>query len=191
MRPSSKPPATYEDLKRVSDDKLAQIVDGELVVSPRPAIPHQHVLSTLGMDLGPPFQRGRGGPGGWWFLDEPELHFGPDVLVPDIAGWRRERFPVLPTGPFLTLAPDWLCEILSPSTAGLDRVRKMSIYRRVGVTHVWLIDPVGRSLEIFRADGDAWKRVSSSEGEDIARAEPFDAIELTLADLWLPNPETP
>lgn len=189
MRPSSKHPATYEDLKKVPDEKLAQIVDGELIVSPRPAFPHQHVLSTLLMDLGSPFQRGRGGPGGWWFLDEPELHFDPDIVVPDIAGWRKERCPQLPSGAYSTLAPDWLCEVLSPATAGLDRVRKMSIYRRVGVRHVWLVDPVGRSLEVFRADEDAWKRVGSFQGEDLARAEPFEAVELALADLWLEAPD--
>ena len=114
--------ATYEDLLSLPDDVLGQIVEGELHATPRPAIDHQRASSVLGIRLGDPFDLGGGGPGGWWIVDEPELHLDWNVLVPDLAGWRRERLPELPREAFFTLAPDWVCEVLSPSTARLDRV---------------------------------------------------------------------
>ncbi|HBW47135.1 TPA: hypothetical protein DEF17_04295, partial [bacterium] len=117
--------ATYEDLLKVPDTKIAEIIDGELIVSPRPGIPHAIVASGLGGDLGPPFQRGRGGPGGWWILFEPELHLGYHILVPDLAGWRRERMPVVPADAFVTLPPDWICEVVSESSRRIDRIRKL------------------------------------------------------------------
>jgi len=177
--------ATYEDLLALPDDVVGQIVEGELHATPRPAIGHQRTASTLGMDLGTPFDRGRGGPGGWWIVDEPEVHLGRNVLVPDLAGWRRERLPVLPDEPFFTLAPDWVCEVLSPSTARLDRLKKLAVYAREGVSHVWLVDPALETLEDFRRQGEAWLRVLAAGGDDVVRAEPFDAIELTLTGLWM------
>src|SRR2546430_16369641 len=99
MASPAKRPATYEDLLQVPRDKVAEIVDGDLHVSPRPASRHALASSALGSELGPPFQRGRGGPGGWWIIDEPELQLGPDVLVPDLAGWRRDRMPEFPDTP--------------------------------------------------------------------------------------------
>lgn len=190
MGDAAKRDATYDDLRRVADHLLAQIVDGELIVQPRPAIEHQHVTSVLGGELSYPFGRGRGGPGGWWILDEPELHLRRDIVVPDLAGWRRARVPVLSTGPFLSIAPDWVCEVLSPSTAGLDRVRKLAVYAREQVEHAWLIDPIAHTLEVLRRDGTHWLIVGSHAGGEVVRAEPFDAIELELAALWLtPAPE--
>jgi Uma2 family endonuclease len=177
--------ATYEDLLALPDDVLGQLVEGELHATPRPAIDHQRASSVLGIRLGDPFDLGGGGPGGWWIVDEPELHLDWNVLVPDLAGWRRERLPELPREAFFTLAPDWVCEVLSPSTARLDRVKKLSIYAREGVGHAWLVDPVLETLEVFRRQGEAWFLVLTAGGDDIVRAEPFDAIELTLTGLWI------
>jgi Uma2 family endonuclease len=188
-----KKPATYQDLLDLPEHQVGELVDGELSVSPRPAIPHAQVSSILGMDLGGPFQRGRGGPGGWWILDEPELHFGQNVLVPDLAGWRRERLPALPNTPFLELAPDWVCEVLSPSTAQLDIVRKLPQYARAAVKHAWVVDPMHRVLEVFRQEHGQWVLVSAFGGNDKVRAEPFEAVELELEALWLqaPAPSAP
>ena len=121
--------ATYDDLRDVPDNYVAEMFDGELYASPRPALPHARAATVLGVELGGPFDRGRNGPGGWVILDEPELHFGNDVLVPDLAGWRRGRLPELPADAFMTLAPDWVCEVLSPSTEAIDRRKKLRILR--------------------------------------------------------------
>lgn len=180
--------ATYQDLLELPEHQVGEIVDGELYVSPRLAIPHAKVASTLGMDLGTPFQRGRGGPGGWWLINEPELHFGQNVLVPDLAGWRRERLPRLPDAPYLELAPDWLCEVLSPSTAKLDLVHKLPRYARAAVKHAWVIDPLNRVLKVFRQEHEQWVLVKAFGGDDKVRAEPFEAVELELDALWLEEP---
>jgi Uma2 family endonuclease len=176
--------ATYEDVLRAPRDRVAEIVDGELHVHPRPAGPHTAAASALGEELGPPFKRGRGGPGGWIILDEPELHLGADVLVPDLGGWRRENMPALPDAAFIELVPDWVCEILSPSTARLDRVRKMPLYARSGVRHFWLIDPAARTLEVLRNDAGRWVVSGVYGGDDNVRAEPFDEVEIALARWW-------
>ena len=147
--------ATYDDLRGVPDHFVAEMFDGELYASPRPALPHAHAATVLGVELGGPFHLGRNGPGGWVILDEPELHFGNDVLVPDLAGWRRERVPTLPADAYMTLAPDWVCEVLSPSTETLDRGKKLRIYAREGVAHAWLVDPLRQTLEVLSlASGD-------------------------------------
>ncbi|MFH1462840.1 MAG: Uma2 family endonuclease [Pseudomonadota bacterium] len=176
--------ATYEDLCRVPDHLVAEILAGELHVSPRPALFHAFATSVLGGDLLGSFQRGRGGPGGWWILDEPELHLDEDVLVPDLAGWRRERLARVPKAPAFTLPPDWVCEVLSPGTAMRDRVLKMPIYARAGVAHLWLLDPEVRTLEVFRRAEEGWLLVAAYAGRAQVRAEPFDAVELDLAALW-------
>lgn len=178
--------ATYQDLLDAPPQMLAELIDGTLHLHPRPGIPHAQAATTLGEELGPPFKRGRGGPGGWIFLDEPELHLGrePDVLVPDLAGWRRERLPVLPDAAFIELAPDWVCEVVSPSTQAHDRRRKLPVYCRERVSHVWLIDPLARTLEIYRLDGTTFRLAATHADNEQVRAEPFDAIELELALLW-------
>lgn len=191
MKSFAKKPATYEDLLAVPETMIAQIVDGELVAAPRPANEHALACSVLAADLSGPFQRGKGRPGGWWILYEPEIHLARDVLVPDIAGWRTSRLPIIPREPFFTLAPDWVCEVLSPSTAGFDRVRKLEIFRRERVGHVWFADPTGKTLEVLRNEGGKWVVAATFEGNDLARAEPFDAIELELAALWVPLPPSP
>ncbi len=182
-------PATYEDLVNLPDHVVGEIVDGELHASPRPAPRHAVAGSMVGAALIGPFNLGHGGPGGWWILDEPELHLGRDVLVPDIAGWRKARMPAIPTVAYFPLAPDWLCEVLSPSTTRLDRAKKLRIYAREGVPHVWLIDPTARTLEVLRLEGSRWSILATHEGDEIIRAEPFTEVELELGSFWVDEPE--
>lgn len=184
--------ATYADLAAVPPNKVAELIRGTLHVMPRPAPKHANASSALGVEIGGPFHRGRGGPGGWWILDEPELHFRDpteqgaiDALVPDIAGWRRDRMPELPETAYFTLAPDWICEVLSPSTEELDRREKMPVYAREGVSHAWLIDPIARTLEVFVLGPERqWGRPALHRGAEVVRAPPFDAIALELSVLW-------
>ncbi|MFY2563395.1 Uma2 family endonuclease [Corallococcus terminator] len=188
-RNKDKKPATYEDIEALPVGWVGEIVEGLLYASPRPAMGHLHVASRLGALIIPPFDWARGGPGGWWFLDEPELHFGANVVVPDIAGWRRERVPEPPEPetPWLSLAPDWVCEVLSPSTRSTDRVRKLPLYHRSDVRHAWLIDPLRCSLESYRSVSRGWERVGLHEGPVVIREEPFEAVPLDLGLLWLPR----
>jgi Uma2 family endonuclease len=178
-------PATYEDLVRLPDHVVAEIVDGELHASPRPAPRHAVAYAGLTGLLHPAFNSGRTGPGGWWILAEPELHLGCDVLVPDLAGWRRTRMPRIPEATYFPLAPDWICEILSPSTASLDRTQKLAVYAREGVSHAWLIDPIARTLEILRLEVGNWTAIATHAGEVAIRVEPFDAIEFNLGEFWV------
>jgi len=177
--------ATYEDVLRAPEHMIAEIIDGDLSLQPRPAKPHAAAATALSEELGPPFKRGRGGPGGWILLFEPELHLGDDVLVPDLAGWRRERMPELTVDePYFTLAPDWVCEVLSPSSSKMDRSRKLPIYAREGIPHAWLVDPLLRMLEVLRLTDGKWTIVATHADAAKVRAEPFDAIELDMAILW-------
>jgi Uma2 family endonuclease len=176
--------ATYQDVLDAPDHGVAEVIRGELHLFPRPRAAHSAAAIALAAELYHAFQRGRGGPGGWIFHPEPELHFADDIVVPDLAGWRRERLPVTEDVAFMTLAPDWLCEILSPSTERIDRMDKMPIYAEAGVQHVWLIHPIRRTVEIFRLRDGAWFGVAVHREAQRVRAEPFDAIELDLAMLW-------
>jgi len=177
--------ATYDDLRKVPDHFVAEMFDGELYAMPRPALPHARAATVLGGKLGDLFDWGRSGPGGWVILYEPELHFGNDVLVPDIAGWRRERLPAVPAEPYLTLAPDWVCEVLSASTETLDRGKKLACYARAGVPHAWLLSPVGQTLEVLSLENGKWALLDRREGGGSVRARPFDEIELELRALWI------
>ena len=179
------PGATYDDLLAVPEHLVAELIDGDLITSPRPASPHARASSILGSKIVSAFDEGERGPGGWWIIDEPGLHFGRDVLVPDIAGWRRERMPVFPDAPWFDLAPDWVCEVISPSTGRLDRVRKMPKYAANRVSHLWLIDPLQRTLEVFHLQNEHWLLVSTHAEDEEVRAEPFDAVALRLASLWI------
>lgn len=183
--------ATYDDVLNAPENKVAEILDGELFLSPRPAPRHAVSASRLMVSLGGPFDRGRGGPGGWWILAEPELHLGDHVVVPDLAGWRRERMARVPEEAFFTLPPDWVCEVLSPSTARIDRTRKLRIYRDAGVAHAWLVDPMDRTLEVLRTGDAGWVIVAVMTGNDPVRVEPFDAVELELGALWPDADEAP
>jgi Uma2 family endonuclease len=177
-------PATYADLEALPPNTVGELIDGVLYASPRPALPHGRAALQLTFELTGPFDRGRGGPGGWIFYPEPELHFGEDVLVPDLAGWRRERMPKPLSGVATSLAPDWVCEVLSPSTKALDRKAKLPVYGREGVRHVWFVDPLARTLEVRRLEGEDYLLLGTHTGLAHVRAEPFEALELVLAVLW-------
>ncbi len=182
--------ATYQDVVDAPEHLVAEIIDGDLHTHPRPAGPHAEAASVLGMDIGSAYHRGRGGPGGWIILFEPELHFGLDVLVPDVAGWRRERMSAVPQAAYIAVAPDWVCEVLSPGTALMDRRQKMRIYARECVPYLWLVDPLVRSLETYRLDGDHYAATGTYGEDEVVRLEPFEAIEFELRALW-PNTVTP
>ena len=178
--------ATHADLEALSDRYVGEILGGELYATPRPRLRHARATGWLDRRLGPPFDEGSGGPGGWWILIEPELHFGEDVVVPDLAGWRRERLPVVPDAPYLELAPDWACEIISPSTERIDRGLKLGIYAREKVSHVWLFNPDACTLETLRLQDGQGLVVSIHTGESPVRAEPFEAVALDFAGFWEP-----
>jgi Uma2 family endonuclease len=179
--------ALYDAYCAVPEHQRAEIIDGTLYVLPRPAPRHANATTALGSELHGAFQRGRGGPGGWWILFEPELQLiDLEPMSPDIAGWRVERMPALPETAYFTLAPDWICEVLSKSTESVDRTKKLPIYAAHGVSHVWLIDPVAKTLEVHSLGEDRrWRDVRVHEGDTRVRAEPFAAIELDLAALWI------
>ena len=175
--------ATYDDLREVPEHFVAEMFDGDLYAFPRPALPHANAASTLLSQIHKSFHHK--GPSGWVILIEPELHFGKDVLVPDIAGWRRTRLPSVPADAYLTLAPDWVCEVLSTSTEAIDRSKKLRIYAREGVAHAWLVDPLARSLEVMSLESGRWTQRDRYEGETKVRVAPFDAIAFELGALWI------
>ena len=178
-------PSLYEQLCALPDYLVGEVVNGILIASPRPRARHAKASGRLGGLLSGPFDFGVGGPGGWWFLPEPELHFDGDVIVPDLAGWRRERMPEIPDVAYFSLAPDWICEVLSDSTEVIDRGAKMPIYSRAGVQNAWLIDTVERALEVFRLESGRLRQVALLRGSEPVRAEPFESIEVPLGALWL------
>jgi len=180
--------ATYDELRQVPDHKVAEILDGELIVTPRPHLRHSRASAALGGQLWAPFQQGRGGPGGWWILFEPELHLTEDIVVPDLAGWRHERLAVVPDAPSLSLPPDWVCEVISPATERVDRSRKMRIYAREGVAHLWLLDPLIHTLEVLRLERDRWLVLATHSEADVVSAAPLEAIEIDLRTLWPDSP---
>ncbi|MFZ5438647.1 MAG: Uma2 family endonuclease [Myxococcota bacterium] len=187
MRDASKPPATFADLEHVPETMIGQIIDGELFVLPRPSMPHTRTASLAGTDIGGRFGRGQP-PGGWWILFEPELHLGLDALVPDFAGWRRERLSQVPETASISLAPDWVMEVLSPSTASIDRVAKARIYARAGVRWLWFVDPLARTIEVNRLEQGRWLQIAAFSAGEPVRAEPFDAVEFDTTDWFAPTP---
>jgi Uma2 family endonuclease len=177
--------ASYDDVLNAPPTMVAELIGGELHLQPRPRARHARSASALGDLVGPPFNWGDGGgPGGWIILDEPELHLAESVLVPDLAGWRRTRMPELPDSAWFELAPDWICEVLSPSTAATDRAQKMPLYATHGVSHAWLIDPELRTLEVFALEAGRWVLLQVFRDDACIRAAPFDAVELPIARLW-------
>lgn len=176
--------AEYKDLFDLPDNLVGEIIHGTLHTHPRPRPPHALATSILGMDIGTPFQRGRGGPGGWWILTEPELHLDAHVLVPDLAGWRRQRLPALPDSAYFDLAPDWICEVPSPATARVDRTKKLPVYAEYNVEHCWLVDPAQQTLEVLTLADRQWRIASNWAQQDRVRAAPFEEVELELGALW-------
>ena len=176
--------ATYADLEAVPPHLVAEILFGNLVTHPRPSPRHGAASSALGVELGGPFQKGSGGPGGWIFIDEPELHLGPHVTVPDLAGWRRERLTDLPDIAWIEIAPDWICELLSPSTEKYDRGVKRLIYAQAGVPHLWHVDPRPQILEVFELVNGKWLLHEAFQGSAKVSAPPFEALTFDLSLLW-------
>ncbi len=176
----------YEQLENLPEGLTGEILNGQLHTQPRPSGPHALVESNLQIEVGGPFGKGRGGPGGWWIIVEPELHFIRDaeVVVPDIAGWRRERMQLIPEGHRFEIVPDWICEVLSPSTESKDRQIKMPIYAHYGVSHAWLVDPKRRTLEAYGLSAGEWGTIAKAEGDQIVAIPPFEAIQLELGSLW-------
>jgi Uma2 family endonuclease len=178
--------ATYEDLLQVPDNLVAELIEGELYTSPRPSGPHTVAASALGFLLGPAFQFGSSGPGGWWILYEPEVHLGRNVVVPDLGGWRKERLPEVPRNHIFSVVPDWICEVLSHSNARYDRTKKLPIYARHGVQHAWIVDVDEQVLEVRRLENGAWTEIAVFGGDEKVRAEPFEQIELDMTLVWGP-----
>jgi Uma2 family endonuclease len=177
-------PASYQDVLDAPPHMVAELIRGALHLHPRPASPHAYAGFSLGGELDGPFNKGRGGPGGWWIVFEPELHLGDDVLVPDLAGWRRERMPAYPNVAYFELAPDWVCEILSPGTRRTDLTDKREIYGAARVGHLWLVDPEARTLEAFALREGAWVLLAAVKDDDEVRIAPFEAVGFSLAALW-------
>jgi Uma2 family endonuclease len=180
-------PSLYDQLLALPDNLTGEILNSEVYTQPRPSGRHAVAESELGANLLPPFQRGRNGPGGWWILDEPEIHFVRDtvIAVPDIAGWRRERMPNIPDDHRFEVVPNWVCEILSPATAKKDRVIKLPLYAHYQVAHAWLVDPILKTLEAYALTENGWLLLTTLKDEDAVSVPPFDAISFSLADLWV------
>ena len=180
-------PSLYEQLCALPENLVGEIIGGRLYTQPRPAGPHSNAETGMSAALRPPFHLGRGGPGGWWILAEPEVHFVRDteVAVPDLAGWRRERMPTIPLGHRFEVVPDWVCEILSPRNAKKDRTLKLPMYARFGVAHCWLVDPLERTLEAYELRGGLWTLLAILRDEEPVSLPPFDAVSFLLAELWV------
>lgn len=176
--------ATYADIEALPENMVGEILYGALHTHPRPAPKHARTHTSLIGELNDPFDRGRGGPGGWVILTEPELHLGPHVVVPDIVGWRRERLTAYPETAYFETPPDWVCEVLSPSTARIDRTDKLAIYAEFGVGHAWYVDPDQRTLEVFALVDGVWTLPATFKDTDNVAAVPFDAHTFGLGTLW-------
>jgi len=183
--PARRRRAVYEDLFDIPGNMTGEIINGNLYATPRPSRKHVYAVSVLGDEIGSPYRAGRGGPGGWIILIEPEIAFGRDIIVPDLAGWKKERFPIEEPNNWISVAPDWVCEILSPSTSQVDRTEKMPVYAQHQVSHAWLIDPMLRTLEVFKLESDRWMVLGAYAKAAKVSVEPFVEIGLDLSVLWL------
>ena len=185
-------PATYQDVLDAPPHLVAEVLAGTLYTQPRPTMRHAWASSGMAAKINPPFNYGDGGPGGWWIVFEPELHLGPDIVVPDLAGWRRTTMPTYPDMAYCEIAPDWVCEVLSPSTRRIDQNEKRTIYARDGVTHLWFVDPDPQILEVFELYKGRWLLRATLCGDASVSQPPFEAISFPLDALWperMPAPE--
>lgn len=180
--------ATYAEIEALPPNLVGEIIFGALHVHPRPALRHAATANMISYEVTGPFQRGRGGPGGWLFMVEPELHLGPHVLVPDLAGWKRERLTPFPETAYIETPPDWLCEVLSPSTQAIDRTDKLAVYSEFGVKHCWYVDPIARTLEVLSLVGSKWSIAATYRNADPVTAPPFEAHTFALDVLWVDDP---
>lgn len=186
MSEAAKKKASYDDLFTLPENMTGEIIAGELIVTPRPSRKHAAAATLLASRVVPPYQFGEGGgPGGWIILVEPEIGLGENIVVPDLAGWKRERFPFQEESNWISVTPDWVCEILSPNTLRLDKVKKMPLYAQFGVGYIWLLDPVAMTLDAFKLEAQRWVLLGSYAEQDQVRLEPFPEIEINLGDLWL------
>ncbi len=177
-------PATYQDVLDAPPHRVAEVLAGTLYTQPRPAMRHARASSAIGAKVGSPFDYDDDGPSGWWILDEPELHLGTDILVPDVAGWRRATMPNYPDAAYCEIAPDWVCEVLSPSTRRIDQNEKRTIYAREGVAHLWFVDPDAQILEAFELRKGQWVLLATLCDDAPVSLPPFDAITFPLDALW-------
>lgn len=188
LKPKAKA-ATYADIEALPPNLVGEIVFGVLHTHARPSPRHGVAAGELQLEIGNPFGRGRGGPGGWIFIVEPELHLGPHVVVPDIAGWRRERLMPFPDTAYIETPPDWLAEVLSPSTQAVDRTDKLAVYAEFGVKHCWYVDPIARTLEVLELTGEAgsakWLLAATFKDADPVTAPPFEVHTFSLDVLWV------
>ena len=182
--------ATYQDLLDLPEDTHAEVLSGTIVTTPSPLPKHAKVQGALRSFIGKPYDDddGFGGPGGWWIFPEVDVQLGPhDVVRPDLAGWRRKRLAdPAETRPIL-IPPDWVCEVLSPSTATRDRVDKSQLYAAHGVAFYWLVDPDSRTLETFRLSDGHWTLSGTFHDGHVARIPPFEEVELHIGRLFLPK----
>ncbi|MFH0824641.1 MAG: Uma2 family endonuclease [Pseudomonadota bacterium] len=185
MSEPAKTRASYEDLYGIDENAIGQIIDGELIVSPRPSRGHAFAASMLTIGVGPAYgMGGTRGPGVWIILFEPEIKLSEDILVPDLAGWKEDRLPREEETNWISVSPDWVCEIISDSSIRVDRIRKTAIYAREGIPYFWVIDPRYHTLEVFRLESGRWTVLGTFADDDKVRAEPFQEVEIDLGRLW-------
>lgn len=178
-------PATAADLDALPATFRGEIIRGSLYAFPRPRAPHQRAGTRIAGDIDGPFDRGRGGPGGWWILEEPGVQvLDAQEFSPDVAGWRRERLPRLPRRGAITVVPDWVCEILSPRTRGYDLVVKRRFYAEIGVSYLWYVEPLARAVSAAKLVSGHWVELGAWGKDDCVRIEPFEAVEIQLAAWW-------
>jgi Uma2 family endonuclease len=185
MLKSKQRAATYADIEALPPNMVGEILFGVLHAHPRPSPRHGVAANQVGAEVTGPFGRGKGGPGGWIFIVEPELHLGAHVVVPDLAGWRSERLTPFPATAYIETPPDWLCEVLSPSTQAIDRTDKLAVYAEYGVGHCWYVDPIARTLEVFALTGGKWLLAATFKNADAVTAPPFEVHTFGLDVLWV------